>query len=155
MTTNPWYASNARDLLDMRRMGLKPERPVNVSLMGPIPDSNLTLYVREGMPADRLEWRMLVNLDVIVWADSGIPFDRVMATVWTIAKARPAGLQLCFLHRDAWHLIDCGSGYHCPPVEDVQALHTFHWHPINVGATAIGYRLKAAMNKTHKPGVNL
>lgn len=155
MTTNPWYASNARDLLDMRRQGLKPERPVNVSLMGQIPDQGLTLYVREGMPADRLEWRMLVNLDVIVWADSGIPFDRVMATVWTIAKARPAGLQLCFLHRDAWHLIDCGSGYHLPAVEDVQAVHTFHWQPINVGATAIGYRLKAAMNNTHKPGVNL
>lgn len=155
MTTNPWYASNARDLLEMRRQGLKPERPVNVSLMGQIPDGNLTLYVRETMPADRLEWRMLVNLDVIVWADTGTPFDRVMATVWAIAKTRPAGLQLCFLHRDAWHLIDCGSGYHLPKVSDVQALHEFRWQPLNFGGTAFGHRLRAAMTKTHKPGVTL
>lgn len=155
MTTNPWYASNARDLLDMRMHGLKPERPVNVSLMGQIPDGNLTLYVRETMPIDRLDWRMLVNLDVIVWADSGIPFDRVIGTVWAIAKVRPTALQLCFLHRDAWHLIDCGSGYHMNPVADVPAVHSFHWQPINVGSTAIGYRLKAAMTKNHKPGVTL
>lgn len=155
MTASPWYASNARDLLDMRRMGLKPERPVNVSLMGQVPDEGLTLYVRETMPADRLEWRMLVNLPVIVWADTGTPFDRLTTTLWRIAQARPHGLQLCFLYRDAWHLIDCGSGYHLPPVEDVQGLHAFRWEPLNVGGTAHGHRLRAAINKTHKPGVTL
>lgn len=163
MTTNPWYASNARELLDMRRQGLKPEHPVNVSLMGQVPDAGLTLYVREGMPVDRLEWRMLVNLPVVVWADSGEPFDRIMATVWAIAKARPHGLQLCFLHSDSWHLIDCGSGLHIPAVKlehqpekpAADPLHTFFWHPLNAGCTPFGYRLKAAMTKTHKPGVTL
>lgn len=155
MTTNPWYASNARTLLDMRRQGLKPERPVNVSLMGPIPDPHLTLYVRDGMPIDRLEWRMLVNLDVIVWADAGIAFDRVMGTVWAIANVRPSGLQLCFLHGNAWHLIDCGSGYHLPAVAEVEALHEFCWQPLNFGATVFGNRLRTAMTRAHKAGVKL
>lgn len=160
MTTNPWYATNARDLLDMRRQGLMPDRPVNVSLMGQIPAAGLTLYLREGMPADRIEWRMLVNLQVIVWADAGEPFDRIMTTVLRIAQCRPAGLQLCFLHRDDWHLIDCGSGVHIPPVKpltqpEVPAVHTFFWAPLNAGCTPFGYRLKTAMSKTQKPGVTL
>lgn len=155
MTTNPWYAGNARDLLDMRRQSLRPERPVNVSLMGSVPDENLTLYVRDGMPAERLDWRMLVNLDAIVWADTGTPFDRLTTTLWRIAQARPHGLQLCFLHADAWHLIDLGSGYHLPAVADVPALHEFLWCPLNFGGTAYGHRLRTAITKTHKTGVTL
>lgn len=152
----PWYAKNARNLLDLRRAGMKPEGPVNVSLIGPLDSNGLTLFVGENMPVERLDWRMLVNLDVIVWADSSVPFERVSGVVLAIAKtARPAELQLCFHHREHWHLIDCGSGLHLPKVAETPAHHSFFWQPINAGSTPVGTRLVAAISKTQQPGVTL
>lgn len=144
----PWYATNARDLLETRRQGFKPDRPVHVSLMGPVFDE-LTLYVHDDMPLDRMDWRMLVNVEVVVLAQSSVPFDRITSVLKGIAKAQPSELQLCWLHRDEWHLIDCGSGVH------MADLHDFLWEPINLGATAMGYRLKAALHKAIAPGAHL
>lgn len=143
-----WYATNARGLLQTRQQGLKPERPVHVSLMGPVFDE-LTLYVRDDAPVDRMDWRMLVNVEVVVLAESGVPFDRIVAVLKGIARAQPAELQLCWLHGGEWHLIDCGSGTH------LRDLHTFLWQPINLGGTAMGYGLKAALHKAQPPGAPL
>lgn len=150
----PWYAHNARDLLETRRQGLKPDAPVNVSLMGPVSDA-LTLFVRDDMPADRLDWRMLANVEVVVWADSTVPFDRVSAVLLGIARAQPTELLLGLLHADAWHLIDCGSGAHLPALGDVPATHAFLWHPVNLDSTVLSRKLKTALHKTHRPGAPL
>jgi hypothetical protein len=162
MSARPWYATNARDLLETRRQGFRPERPVHVSLMGPVFDE-LTLYVHDDMPLDRLDWRMLVNVEVVVLAQSSVAFDRIVTVLKGIAKAQPSEMQLCWLHRDEWHLIDCGTGTHSPrmtfdalpDVDPVEALHDFFWRPINLGATATGYRLKAALHKSIPPGTHL
>ena len=47
------------------------------------------LYVRPDMPVDRLDWRMLVNLEVWVWASAQAPLERITETAWRIAAARP------------------------------------------------------------------
>ena len=150
MSARPWFASNARTLLEARQNGMSPDGVVTVSMMGSV-SGGLTLFVRDDMPTDRLDWRMLVNLPVVVWANSQMPFDRVDAVVHGIAKVRPSDLQLCFVHDEQTHLIDCGSGWHRPPVADIPAAHEFQWNPINLGGTALGYRLKAALKKNH-PG---
>ncbi len=141
------------NLCDMRRAGVRPGRPVNVAFTDPAADG-MTLFMRDA-DRTRSDWNVLVNLDVIVWSDAGTPFDQLTATLWRIAQARPRGLQLCFLHRDAWHLIDCGAGYHVPAVADVPALHEFLWSPLNFGGTAYGQRLCTAIRKTHKAGAVL
>lgn len=154
MNARPWYAINARDLLETRRQGLKPEVPVNVSLMGWV-SPNLTLHVREDMPVDRLDWRMLANVEVVVWADTDVPFDRVAAVVIGIARVHPAELVLGLLHEETWHLVDCGSGRHVPAVHDIPARHEFQWQPVNLGGTPMGYRIKAALHKNLQPGTYL
>lgn len=154
MTARPWFASNARSLLEARQNGLSPDEPVTVSIMGNVAEGT-TLFVRDNMPADRMDWRMLVNLQVVVWANSKTQFDRVDAVLFGIAQARPKELQLCFVHGETCHLIDCGSGWHRPAVMDIPASHEFLWQPINLGATDLGYRIKAALHKNHKPGARL
>lgn len=149
MSARPWFATNARDLLETRRQGFRPDGPVHVSFMGPVADA-VTLFVHDDMPVERMDWRMLVNVEVVVLAQSGVPFERIVTVLKAISDAKPSELQLCFLHRDEWHLIDCGSGAHIQAVADVPALHDFRWQPINLGGTALGYRLKAAICKVHK-----
>jgi hypothetical protein len=148
------------NLCDMRRAGVRPAKPVHVAFTEPAADG-LTLLMRE---ADRkpIDWRYLVSLDVIVWADTATPFDRLMATAWEIAKARPKSFQLCLLHREEWHLIDLGNGTHLPrqsfpglDLPDLGPLHSFFWFPINMGRTEHGTRLVQAILKTRKRGVTL
>lgn len=146
----PAYAINARDLLQTRQQGLKPDAPVFVSLIGQVAET-LTLFVHDDMPLDRMDWRMLVNVETIVWADSSVPFDRIAAVLLGIARAQPSELQLCLRHADEWHHIDCGSGTHLPALGDVPALHAFLWQPITLGGS-LGYRLKSALRQSHRPG---
>lgn len=141
------------NLTDMRRAGLRPDRPVHVAFTDPAV-AGLTLFMRDAARRP-FDWRVLVGLDVIVWADAKTPFSDVSSTVVAIAKARPSELQLCFLHGDAWHLIDCGSGRFQPDVQDVPGHHEFQWQPINLGATDMGFRLKVALRKTLNAGVFL
>lgn len=138
-------------LCEMRRNGVKPGKPVHVAFTDPVV-VGLTLHMRD---AANFDWRALVALDVIVWADTKTPFSDVAQTVVQIARARPAELQLCLLHGDQWHLVDCGSGRLFPAVEGVEQIHEFQWQPINLGGTAMGYRLKAALQKALKPGAYL
>jgi hypothetical protein len=140
-------------LTEMRRAGMRPDRPVNVAFTDPAA-SGLTLFMRD-VTRRPFDWRVLVGLDVIVWADTKTAFAEVSRTVVDIARARPAELQLCFLHGEEWHLIDCGSGRFQPDVQDVPGHHEFQWQPINLGSSAMGYRLKAALHKTIKPGAYL
>jgi len=149
-TAKPWYASNARGLLENRREGHTPDAPVNVSLMGGEFD-DIALFVRPDMPAQMLDWRMLVNLDVWLWANPSIPLGQVLATASRIAHARPKELILRFEQGNQIHDIEVGSGTHRPAIADIAAEHTFTWMPINLGGTPIGKRLRDALRTVHKP----
>ena len=150
----PWYVANARNLLETRKQGLAPEGPVVVSLVGQS-FPHTTLHCRADVPADRLDWRMLVNLDVWVWAGPAATLDWIIATVWRIAQVRPSELLLRFEHADAIHDIDCGTGIHHPEVAHIPAVHQFIWCPINVGGTGLGYRIKDALCGAHRKGQTL
>lgn len=151
---NPWYATNARTLLETRQQGLKPEGPVVVALV-PVDYSGTMLQVRPDMPTDRMDWRMLANLDVWVCASAKAALEQVMATTWRIAQARPNTLILRFQHDDYIHEIDCGSGCHHPKVADMAPVHEFWWTPINVGGTSVGRRINRALLQAHPYGAML
>jgi hypothetical protein len=146
-----WYAANARNLLSTRRQGLAPQGPVVVSLVGQEFEQT-ALYLRPDVAPDRFDWRMLVNLDVWVWASPAASLDWVIETVWRIAKSRPAELALRFEHGDKTHDIDCGTGIHHPAIADIPAVHEFIWLPINTGGSALGYRILRALTAQHPKG---
>jgi len=140
----PWYATGARQLLQNRKDGLMPEGPVVVSLVGG-EFTETALFTRPDMPMDLMDWRMLVNLTVWVWASAKAPLDRIVELTWRIAQVRPKELVLRFEHGDAVHDIDVGSGHHLPAIADISPVHQFFWAPINVGGTALGLRIKKAL----------
>ncbi len=146
-----WYAANARSLLAARRQGLAPEGPVVVSLVGQSFDQP-TLYCQPGTAPERMDWRMLVNLQVWVWASPVAALDWVVETVWRIAKAKPAELALRFEHGDRIHDIDCGTSSHHPAIADIPAVHDFLWLPINTGGSALGYRILRTLTNHHPKG---
>lgn len=141
----PRYAVNARNLLQTRQNGFRPSNPVNVALAGQN-FRGTTLYVHDDMPTD-LDWRMLVNLDVWVWADRTVPLDRVIDTTVAISRAMPAWLLLRFVEAGEVHDIDVGSGQHHDgqPSAGIRPEHSFLWLPLNVCGSALGYRLKRAL----------
>lgn len=140
----PWYAINARNLLDVRRQGVKPQGPVVVSLVGG-EFTETVLYVKPDMPADAMDWRMLVNLDVWVWAGVGAALDRIVLTAWRVAQARPARLHVRFEHQRAMHEVECGAGWH-QGGNGWPADHGFLWWPLNLGGTDIGRRICTALS---------
>lgn len=146
-TTQPWYAINARSLLETRRQGHMPPEPVVVSLIsGDFADiASTVLYARPDMPIDRMDWRMLVNLEVWVWAGAQVSLDRITTTLWRIAAARPRELVLRFEAGTRVHDINCGSGHHAQAVAGLPPEHGFWWLPMNVGGTEIGARIVRAM----------
>lgn len=141
----PWYATGARQLLQNRQDGQMPIEPVVVSLVGGDFDDATALYARPDMPMDLMDWRMLVNLTVWVWASAKAPLDRIVETTWRIAQARPKDLVLRFDHGDTVHDIDVGSGHHLAAIAGTFPVHQFWWAPINVGGTVLGYRIKKAL----------
>ena len=144
-TERPFYAQNARQLLDNRRLGVAPQKPVVVALCaGHFPDQ-VTLLASADLPPERMDWRMLVNLSVWVWASATVPLQRVLETVYRIAQARPRELVLCFWQDDVLHSVEVGYGHHLPAVANCFAVHQFQWDPINVGGTHLGRRLKKAL----------
>lgn len=140
----PWYAINAQRLLQDRQQGMKPNAPVAVVLTGdtvPAP----ALYVKDDMPVERLDWRMLVNLDVWLYASPAVPLDRWMRVGRAIAAARPKRLTLRFLVDGHLHDVDFGASMHMDAIADVPAIHEFTWSPLDLSLTPIGARLRAAM----------
>jgi hypothetical protein len=162
----PWYAANARALLENRQKGLTPDAPVVVSLI----DGNfglLTLRVFDDMPAERLEWRMLVNLDVWIWADASVPLGRILLLTERIARVRPKRLCLRFdrpfrfempdgsINATDTHDVDVGDGWHLPAIEEVPEQHGFYWCPVNISHTPLGDQLRNALTRTHRLGTFL
>jgi hypothetical protein len=148
-----WFASNARDMLEARRRGFTPDCPVVVTMVGGSFEQP-TLYVQSDMPANRLDWSMLVNVDVWVWASFSESVERIAAVVQDIAKAKPRSLFLRFEDRDGHvHDVDCGSGTHRPglPEHGIPAEHSFIFCPINSAGTKLGSRLRNALART-SPG---
>jgi hypothetical protein len=136
----PWYALGAKTLLTQREKGLMPADPVEVSLVG-----GKGLVVRQDMPVARLDWRMLVNLDVWVVAGKLCALDWVLSVVDGVARNRPKSLYLRFDQHD----IEVGTGLHLPAVGELPAVHEFEWTPINCSGTKWGARLRDALISTH------
>jgi hypothetical protein len=138
----PWYAHGARKLLEARQSGMVPDDAVLVTLG----DRGVSgaLVVNEDMPAERLDWRMLVNLDVHVIAGKTWPLGNLLDLVARIAAARPKSLYIRFDH-DGLHDVEVGTGSHFAAVQDIPAEHTFSWVPINCSGTQTGARLRAAL----------
>ena len=150
----PWYAINARALLESRQQGLKPEGWVTVSLVGGQFDA-LTLYVRADMPIDRLDWRMLADLRVVVEASPAAEPGLIRQVVQAIAAAKPEELRLNFATPDGdLHQIDVGTGVHHPAAGDMPACHDFHWAPIALRGSA-GERALCRALRRHQPGALL
>lgn len=136
----PWYAQGAKALLAARQAGHTQAEPVQVSLCG----LDGQIRVTADMPTDAMDWRMLVNLPVWVWADSKVPLQRLLASLDRIARCRPAMLILRF-ERDGVHDVEVGTGTHIPAVLDIPADHRFEWVPINLSGTATGAKLRKAL----------
>lgn len=151
MIARPWYATNARDLLEARRQGLKPDGPVVVSLVGGDFSgvAAATINVKPDMPVDRLDWRMLVNLHVWLWANQQAKLEWLLATASRIAHVRPRRLVLRFEAGKQVHDVDIGTGIHIPAVRELPATHDFWWSPINCSDTAVATRLRAALLAVH------
>lgn len=165
----PWYAVNARDLLEARRHGALPAGPVVVSAIGGDFGrvASATLYVHEDMPADRMDWRMLVNLEAWVWADRTVPLVRLLQLLDGVARARPRRLCLRFDQPWSWvspagrefvadvHDVDIGEGYHVLAVRDLPDMHEFHWCPFPLNFTPVESRLCQAARGLHPEGTVL
>jgi hypothetical protein len=150
----PWYAINARALLESRQQGLKPEGWVTVSLVGGQFDA-LTLYLRADMPIDRLDWRMLADLRVAVEASPAADPGLILQVVHAIAAAKPEELRLHFATPNGeLHQVDVGTGVHHPAVGDMPACHDFHWAPIALRGSAGELALCRALRR-HQSGAML
>jgi len=159
-----WYAINARQLLDARRQGMTPAGQVVVSLVGGDFPGCTALYLRPDMPADRLDWRMLVNLPVWVWANGRAPLDWLVTTTARIAQARPRELLVRFeqprevlwtladkQHTEVieTHDVEVGTGEHRAAIADIPGTHEFTWAPIRLSPTNIAAGLQNALRAKH------
>jgi hypothetical protein len=146
-----WFAANARDLLAARRNGSRPAGPVVVSLCGGGFEQT-ALYVRSDMPIERLDWSMLVDLEVWIWADPRVPLASVVHVTRDIAAAKPRELTLRFDDQHGTvHDIDVGSGHHSQgwPEAGIGPEHSFLWAPVNAAGTQLGRRLVRALQARH------
>lgn len=154
-----WYAQNARQLLESRQQGMTPDGQVVVSLVGGSHLGATVLHVRQEMPVDRIDWRMLVNLPVVVWANSRAPLSWLVATTARIAAARPSDLVVRFEHQNGEdreaHDIEVGHGTHIPAVSDIPPHHAFWWGPIRLSPTHIAKGIQKALEAKHSFGTTL
>jgi len=167
---NAWYAINARQLLDQRKAGVTPEHVVVVSLIDR-PYNPFELFVKADMPGERMDWRMLVNLEVWVLADARAALSWVLDTTSRIAHARPKGLTLRFVspwtHRfntvdDQFDFKDCkthdvviGDSMHVAAAPGHPAYHLFTWFPFAAHPTPLANRLVRALRTKHQPFTTL
>lgn len=158
MNARPWYPANGRELLEARRKGMVPDGRVVVSLVGgQFGDvAAATLHARPDMPVERLDWRMLVNLEVWLWAGPGAALGWVLATTSRIAHARPRGLVLRFEEGSQQiHDVDVGTGFHAQAIREIPATHEFVWYPLDLSRTTVAGKLRKALAATHKPWTRL
>lgn len=152
----PWYPVNGRDLLESRKRGVSPSGPVVVTLSGGDFEGLLTLYVRPDMPLERMDWRMLVNLQVWVVADRTVPLGRVLRVVSDVAAARPAELALRFDAGSDWCDVVVGNGFHhVPHGPRGSHEHGFAWFPVRATWTELAARIKRALVQIHPIGTVL
>jgi hypothetical protein len=163
----PWYAVNARDLLEARRQGMRPHGPVVVSTIGGEFGARSVLYVHDDMPAERLDWRMLGKLEVWLWSDPSVKAERTLQLLDGIAHALPR--RLVWRFDEHWsavgllgtefeqdtHDVDIGTGYSCRGIGDLAAVHEFHWYPWPLNYTPIERQLCAAALTKHPRGAVL
>lgn len=140
----PWYAVGARQLLEARQAGHVPDGPVAVALDHHNGRPN-ALFVRDDMPLERMDWRMLVNVQVWLLASPSVALDRVLRAARDIARVRPARLTLRFEAGGQLHDVDVGSAHHVAPFENFPAVHEFTWHPLDLTLTSVGARLRQAL----------
>lgn len=152
MNARAWYATNARDLLATREQGLAPDGRVVVSLVGgQFADvAAVTLHARADAPVDRMDWRMLVNLEVWLWAGPSAALEWLLQTTSRIAHARPHKLVLRFESKGALHDVDVGTGLHTPAMRELPPLHTFLWLPTDLSDTPISAKLRRALLAKHE-----
>ena len=151
MTEKLWFATNASSLLETRRQGLAPDGPVVVS---PVVKqfSHTALYCRPDAPAERFDWRMLVNLDVWLYANAKVPIDWVVNAAWRLAQVRPKQLFLRFEAEGRLHDVDCGSGSHRPAIASLPPEHEFLWFPLRTTGTELAQRITGALVARHPKG---
>ena len=146
----PWYAKNARWLLEIRQKGMVPSSPVVVSMVGG-EFTETAIFVHDDMPIERLDWRMLVNLDVWIWATRKAILKSVLDVTFAVAKCRPKTLFLRF--EDDFgqiHDVDVGSGWHHDGIPGaVPPNHEFLWWPQRTCISSIGTHLQRALCSKH------
>lgn len=141
----PWYAANARQLLEARKQGFMPTGPVIVSLVGGEWDVT-TLYVHSDMPIAKLDWRMLVNLEVWLWATPAVALDRVTEVALQIAKVRPKTIFVRMEVGAVIHDVQIGDGFHLGKfVPEVPAIHEFSVSISNNTGSPFGAALRRAL----------
>lgn len=146
--TRPWYAGGARQLLDERKRGMKPPEPVVVHMSGPVQRGGTPLQVNPEMPIARLDWRMLVNLEVWLCADHLRPVADILTVVLAIAHVKPRDLILRFTDQRGFvHDIAVGTGHHTLglPEHGIAPEHSFLFGPINLSGSRIGRAFTAAL----------
>lgn len=149
-----WLPMNGRRLLDQRKRGVMPSAPVSV-VMDVMHDEDFAwpvLMLGSEEPTERMDWRMLVNLEVWVWANATQPMARVAAVIGDIAKVNPKALTLRFLDAaDAVHDVDCGSGTHRAglPSHGIRAEHNFIFCPVNSTGSRLGRQLCTALERVN------
>lgn len=144
MTPYPRYAYNARNLLSLRQKGKRPDEPIVVSFGDGGGRIVTQLCVPADMQVEKLDWSMLVDLDVWICFDATIPFDRVAQTALCIARARPRTL---FVRMDGaegvTHDVQVGDGFHLPKIDDeIPAVHEFTVCITNNSGTKVGKAIR-------------
>ena len=141
----PWYAANARQLLETRKTGLMPTGPVIVSLVGGEWDVT-TLYVHDDMPIAKLDWRMLVNLDVWLWVTPAVALDRVTELALQIAKVRPKTIFVRMEVGSTIHDVQLGDSFHVKQVlPEFAPIHEFTVSISNNTGSRFGAALRRAL----------
>jgi len=142
-----WYAVNARDLLEHRKHGELPTNPVSVVVgrgEAPYP----ALYLHDDMPLERMDWRMLVNLDVWLWAGFSVPLERIKRIAKDIAQVQPSVLILRFADTTGFtHDVELAFSTHQPgyPEHGIKPVHDTTWRPLNLTGSTFGTRLCAGL----------
>lgn len=140
----PWYAVGARQLLEERQRKLMPGGPVAVVLTGNT-ELGRAIYVKADMPLERLDWRMLVDLQVHLIASAAVPLRSLLRVARDIAGARPKRLTVRFDADGASHDVDVGHGLHQAPIDDIPPIHAFTWTPMDLTLTETGAKLRRAL----------
>ena len=145
------YAINAMNLLGMQRHGMQPEGPVMVE-MGRDARTKAPRSTSSPTLTERMDWRMLVNLQVAVEPRSSDSLDRLLRAVRDIAASRQLTCCCALLNTGS---IEVGSGY-APPGRAEPFLPTFvYLVPISLTGSAVGAGLRRCVSQAGSTGGHL